>query len=123
MSSWSDADLATLDRVGEIRIAGRRDDGSTRKPVIIWHVVVDGVLYVRSVRGTAGGWYRGVARRFEGTIEWDGAPHAVTFVLDGSRDDEVDAAYFAKYGRGSSSQAITSATAKATTLRVEPAAA
>lgn len=120
MSTWTNEQLRELDRVGEIRVAGRRKDGSLRGLVIVWHVVVDGKLYVRSVRGAEGGWYKGVVRHYEGAISWRGQTQEVTYIADNSADDAIDDAYFAKYGRGSASQSITSATAKTTTLRVEP---
>lgn len=121
MSTWTDDELQTLARTNEIRVAGRRDDGSLRPLVIIWHVVVDGALYARSVYGTEGKWYQGVARHWEGAISWDGQTRDVRCTLDSSHDDAIDAAYFAKYGRGAPSQHITSAAAKETTLRIEPA--
>lgn len=121
MSSWTDEELGALGRAREIRVAGRREDGSLRRLTIIWQVVVDGKVYVRSVRGVDGVWYQGVIRRHEGVITWDEQPRNVVYIPDDSADDLVDAAYYAKYGNGSSSDAITSPTAKVTTLRVEPA--
>lgn len=121
MTDWTASELASLDQVSEIRVAGRRDDGSLRKLVIVWHVVVDGSLYVRSVRGDDGKWYQGVVKRMEGAISWAGQTRDVRYIRDSDHDAAIDDAYFAKYGRGSSSQAITSATATSTTLRVEPA--
>ena len=120
MTSWSEEELRSIADVGEIRVAGRRDDGSLRPLVIVWHVVVDGALYVRSVRGTSGKWYRGVTRHHEGAISWRGGTHDVAYVSDSTKDAEIDAAYFEKYGRGSASRSITSAEAAATTLRIEP---
>lgn len=120
MSGWTDAELRELDRASEVRIAGRRADGSSRTPVIVWHVVVDGALYLRSVKGPQGQWYRGVARYFEGFLSEGGQTRAVAYTLDSSRDAAIDAAYTAKYGSGSSTRAITNALSKQTTLRVDP---
>jgi len=120
VSTWTADELNTLDRLGEIRVAGRRLDGSLRTLTIVWHVVVDRKLYVRSVRGAEGGWYKGVVRHHEGAIAWDGTTREVSYVPDDTADDRIDAAYFAKYGTGSPSRAITNAAARATTLRVEP---
>lgn len=120
MTTWTAQELSSLDRTGEIRVAGRRDDGSLRKLVIIWHVVVDDALYARSVRGTEGKWYQGVIEHFEGAISWGGQTRDVTYTLDDSRDAAIDAAYAAKYGNGSATRAITNATAKQTTLRIDP---
>ena len=47
-----------LDRASQVRVAGRRADGSSRTLVIVWHVVVDGELYLRSVKGPQGEWYK-----------------------------------------------------------------
>src|SRR3954447_16378981 len=120
MTTWTAEELQSLERAGEIRVAGRRQDGSLRTLTIIWHVVVDGSLYVRSVRGAEGSWYKGVLRHQEGAIAWNGTTREVVFVPDTTVDDTIDAAYFDKYGNGSPSRAITNATARATTLRVEP---
>ena len=119
-SGWTDAELGELDRASEVRVAGRRADGTSRTPVIVWHVVVDGTLYLRSVKGPQGQWYRGVARYFEGFLSWAGQTRAVTFTLDSSHDSEIDAAYTAKYGNGSATGAITNDLSTETTLRVDP---
>jgi hypothetical protein len=120
MQEWTHDELARIGRAGELRVAGRRPDGELRRLVTIWHVIVDGALYFRSVYGTKGGWYRGTQATGRGRIESGGVSKDVTFTLDNSRDDEVDAAYRRKYGTGSSVQYITSSTAKETTLRADP---
>ena len=70
MTAWTGQELSSLEGAHKVRVAGRRKDGTFRTPVIVWHVVVGGVLYVRSVRGTEGQWYKGVVRHFEGVIGW-----------------------------------------------------
>jgi hypothetical protein len=120
MSTWTAEELQALDRIDEIRVAGRRQDGSLRTLIIVWHVVVDGRLYVRSVRGIEGSWYKGVIHHHEGAIAWDGTTREVAYIPDDTVDDQIDGAYFKKYGNGSPTRAITNAAARATTLRVEP---
>ncbi|MFI5690742.1 DUF2255 family protein [Kribbella sp. NPDC051586] len=120
MSTWTAEELQGLERISEIRVAGRRQDGSLRTLTIVWHVVVDGSLYVRSVRGADGSWYKGVIRHHEGAISWDGKTREVTYIPDATVDDQLDAAYYTKYGNGSATRAIVNATARPTTLRVEP---
>ncbi|MFF2371864.1 DUF2255 family protein [Agromyces sp. NPDC058110] len=120
MSTWTAEELTALDRASEIRVAGRRDDGTLRTPVIIWHAVVDGALYARSVRGPSGGWYRGVTRNAEGTVSWGGQTREVAYTHDDSHDAALDDAYFAKYGRGASTQSLMTPEARATTLRIDP---
>jgi hypothetical protein len=120
MTAWTGQELSSLEGAHEIRVAGRRKDGTIRTLVIVWHVVVGGALYVRSVRGTEGQWYKGVVRHFEGAISWGAQTREVTYTLDSSHDPEIDAAYAAKYGTGSATRAITSEIATRTTLRVDP---
>ncbi|GAA1728751.1 hypothetical protein GCM10009809_25420 [Isoptericola hypogeus] len=120
MTSWNPADLAAIDADGELHVAAHRPDGTLRTPRIVWHVVVDDALYLRSVRGTDGAWYRGVQRTGTGEIDAGGVRSEVTFTRDDAHDDAIDRAYHAKYGGGSAVQAITSPAATATTLRVEP---
>lgn len=120
--TWAPDELTRLDRAQELRIAGRRDDGTTRNLVIIWAVVVDGQLYVRSVRGTEGAWYKGVQQQHEGSIHSGGVAASVRFE-DVSADDPVqeriDAAYAAKYRSSPSAVAsICSTAARATTMQV-----
>ena len=123
MTIWSEQDLAAIDADGELRVAADRPDGTRHEPRIVWHVVVDGSLYIRSVRGVDGAWYRGVQRTGTGVIDSGGVRADVAFTHDDSRDDAIDAAYHAKYGNGTAVEHITSPTARATTLRVEPAGA
>ena len=50
-TTWTDADLAHFGDAEEVRIAGMRQDGSLRKPVIVWVARVGDELYTRSVNG------------------------------------------------------------------------
>lgn len=123
MSQWNAAELAEVDAEYEIRVAAYRPDNTLRDLRIVWHVVVDDALFIRSVRGVDGAWYRGVQRTGFGVIEAGRREIPVQFVPDGDHDEAIDAAYRAKYGNGSPVQAITSDAARATTLRVEPGVA
>lgn len=120
MTDWNPADLAAIDGTGEIRVAAHRPDGTLRPSTIVWHVVVEDALFVRSVRGDDGAWYRAVRRTGTGAIDAGGVHADVAFTPDDSHDTAIDAAYRAKYGTGSPVRAITNAVATATTLRVDP---
>lgn len=120
MTDWTATDLASIDRDGELQVAAYRPDGTLRTSKIVWHVVVGDTLYIRSVRGTEGAWYRGVQRTGSGVIDAGGVHAEVVFTDDHSRDDAIDTAYPDKYGTGSAVRAITSEQARATTLRVDP---
>jgi hypothetical protein len=122
MDAWTSVELDQLDSANTIRVAGRRADGSPRTLVIVWQVVVGGALYLRSVKGPQGEWYKGVVRHHEGFVSWSGGgSRPVVFTRDDEHDDAIDGAYLEKYGDGSSTRAINSDTAKMTTLRVDPA--
>jgi hypothetical protein len=122
MTTWNPTELGAVGAAGEIEISSLREDGSLTKPVTIWAVRVGEELYVRSVRGDAGGWYRAAERRHEGRIEADATARDVAYEDAAHHlDEEIDAAYKEKYGYPSSSvDSITTDAAKATTIRVVP---
>ncbi|ROS75456.1 DUF2255 family protein [Cellulomonas sp. PhB143] len=121
MPTWNTDDLAAIDGVDEIHVAAHQDDGTLAASRTIWSVVVDGVLYVRSVRGVSGAWYQDVRRTGTGRLDAGDVQADVTFGRDDEHDPAIDAAYHAKYGDGPHVLAITNPEATATTLRVEPA--
>jgi hypothetical protein len=99
MSSWTREELARIEQTDELDLASQRRDGSLRDPVTMW-VVRDGDnLYVRSIHGPAGGWFRGTQTRRQGHIRSGGVDRDVTFVLDTdpALNDRIDAAYRDKY--------------------------
>ncbi|MFJ3404475.1 DUF2255 family protein [Promicromonospora sp. NPDC090134] len=118
-TTWTPEDLAAIDGDGELRVAAHRPDGTLRTSRIVWHVVVDDALFIRSVRGQDGAWYRGVQRTGTGAIDSGGVSAEVTFTPDDAHDAAIDRAYHAKYGDGSAVRSITSPAATATTLRVD----
>jgi hypothetical protein len=122
MSEWKADELDSIGRASELEVAALREDGTLRDPVTIWVVRVGDDLFVRSVRGSAGSWYRGSQQRHEGRIEAGGVERDVGFTeADHGLEDEIDAAYKEKYGYPSSAvDHITSPEARATTLRLVP---
>jgi hypothetical protein len=119
---WNPTELAQIAAAPEIEVSSLREDGALTKPVTIWAVRVDDGLYVRSVKGGAGHWYRAAGRRHEGRIEagetavdvaFEDAPHHL--------DEEIDDAYRQKYGYPSDPvDSVTAEAARATTTRVVP---
>ena len=100
MTQWTKDELTKIGSAEELRIASVRHDGTLRKPVTVWVVPHDGSLYVRSVEGRDGAWFRGIQETHEGRIRAGGVEKGVTFVeAERDLDDEVDAAYRAKYRR------------------------
>jgi hypothetical protein len=124
MTTWTNDELIKVGAAYELRIASLRRDGTLRNPVIIWVVRQGDDLYVRSVNGRTSAWFRGVQVRHEGHIRAGGVDKDVTFVEDDGEaglNDQIDAAYRAKYGYPSSAVShITSPEARAATIKLEP---
>jgi hypothetical protein len=125
MPTWTSDELARIGGAEEIEIAALRPDGRLRKPVIIWVVRHGDDLFVRSVRGATGAWFRGIQARPEGRIWADGVETDVGFVeADHALDDEIDQAYRDKYRAYADTHVppIIRPEARATTLKLVPRA-
>ena len=124
MAAWTGDELAKIGTADELDIAPLRPDGTLRSPVTIWVVRHGDDLYVRSYRGPGGAWFRGVQERHEGHIRSGGVEKDVTFVAetDPSVNNEIDAAYRAKYRSYSSSYVdpMLAPEARAATLKLVP---
>ncbi|WP_329252466.1 DUF2255 family protein [Streptomyces canus] len=122
MTTWTSGELNLIAKADELEIAPLRRDGTPRRPVPIW-VVRDGDdLYVRSFRGTDGGWWRTARASHEGHIRSGGVDKNVTFVevADSETNDRIDTAYRTKYGRFGDAYVNPLVTARSTTLRLTP---
>jgi hypothetical protein len=122
MSKWTDNELSRIGAAEELEIASRRRDGTLRNPVTIWVVRHGDDLYVRSVNGRTSSWFRGVQARHEAHIEAGGVSKDVLLVETDDLNDEIDAAYRAKYRRYAESivGSIVSPNARAATLKLMP---
>jgi len=121
MTSWKSDELNQIAAAEEVRIASERADATLRKPVIVWLVRLDDDLYVRSVNGRSASWFRGVLDRHAGRISADGFEKNIAFVESDDVNDEIDAAYQAKYRRYPSIvPSIVSDKARAATLKLIP---
>ena len=123
MTAWTSHELGTIGAADELEIAPLRRDGTWRKRVTIWVVRHGDDLYVRSAYGRTAGWYRGTRVRHEGHIEAGGVGKDIAFVdADHALDDQIDAAYRAKYHRYGPDYVdlVVSPEARATTLRLVP---
>jgi hypothetical protein len=122
MSTWTSDELDRIGAAEELEIAALRRDGTLRKPVTIWVVRHDDDLYVRSVYGRSSSWFRGAQVRHEGHIQAGGVDKDVLLVETDDLNDEIDAAYRAKYHRYAESivGSIVSPEARAATLKLVP---
>jgi hypothetical protein len=123
MTQWT---IDQLDKIGgaeEVRIASVRRDGTLRKPVTVWVARHGDDVYIRSVRGRSGHWFRGAQDTKQGRVRAGGVQQDVTFVdADPDVSDEVDAAYRAKYRRyaGSILNSVLTPGARSATIKIVP---
>lgn len=124
MTSWTSDELKKIESAEEIRISSLRQDGTLRKPVIIWVVRVGDDIYVRSVNGRGSSWFRGVQSRHQGQIQAGGVVKDVKFVeeQDSAINEQIDAVYRTKYRRYSESiiNHINGSDARAATIMLVP---
>lgn len=124
MTTWTSDELDKIGGADELQVAPLRGDGTPRNPVTIWVVRHGGDLYVRSYRGRDGSWYRAAQARREGRIQAGGVEADVTFAgePDPGINDQIDAAYLAKYRRysGSFLDPMVTPQARSTTLKLAP---
>ena len=95
----------------------------TKHSVPIWIVVVDGVPYVRSVRGPQGRWYRELIARGEGAVVAAGKRTPVKAIQDRTKTaiDGTSDALRRKYKTsGASLASMLRAEVIDTTVRLEP---
>ena len=126
MTQWTSDQLDKFGKAEEVQIASVGRDGKLRKPVTVWAVRHGEDLYVRSVRGRDGHWFRGTQERHEGRIRAGGAQQDITFVeADHNIEDEIDAAYRDKYRRyaGRILDSVLTPEARTSTLKLEPISA
>jgi hypothetical protein len=123
VAGWTSDELQRIAKADELRIASRRRDGTLRDPVTVWAIRDGDDIYVRSVNGRNGKWFRGTQQRHEGHIRAGGVEKDVTFV-EPEKDvaERIDRAYREKYGRYAKSIVDTTLTpaARAATLRLTP---
>jgi hypothetical protein len=117
--------LRLLDEIREVRIETRRDGDSPKHRTIIWVVVVEGEVFVRSVRGPRGRWYREISSNPEGALHVEDVriPVLAAPATEGATVDAVSAAFRSKYQRSSpaSTEAMVRPETLPTTLKLSPA--
>jgi hypothetical protein len=122
MTEWRSDELSRIEGADELDLASVRRDGTLRNPVTIWVVRHGDDLYVRSVNGRTGAWFRGAQDRHEARIHAGDVEKDVLLVETGDVNDEIDAAYRTKYRRYAARIVDTVVTqeARAATLKLVP---
>jgi len=116
------SDLAALAAAEEIDIETRAADGTIHR-VIVWVMVRDGVVYLRSYRGSNGRWYREALADPSVVLHVDGRRIAARTepAADAASIEACSAGLREKYPPSPSLAAMLAAAVLPTTLRVVPA--
>ena len=123
MTGWTSEELTKIEAADELEIASIRLDGTLRNLVTIWVVRLGDDLYIRSVNGRTGAWFRGTQVRHEGRIGAGGVEKDVTFVdADDGINDQIDDAYRSKYRRYAPSivGSVLTPEARSATIKLVP---
>jgi hypothetical protein len=115
-------DEATLRELRDIREIVIRTAKHPETAVVIWAVVAADQVFVRSVSGTKGRWYRDLAAGAPATLEFAGRRLAVWSVpsLDPAAIDRASREYLRKYQPSPYAQAMVKPAILSTTLCLEP---
>lgn len=117
--------LAALDGTDEVHVETSRDASSPKHETVIWAVVVDGDVFVRSVRGEKGRWYREASANPDVTLRVNDQRVPVRAVpeTDARTIEKVGEAIREKYGASypGPTAAMLREEVLATTLRLLPA--
>jgi hypothetical protein len=111
-----------LEAVREVDIETSRAPGSQTRRKTIWIVVDGGDVFVRSLRGAAGRWYRDLMANPQAVLHVDGDAVPVR-AIDASDRDSVErttAALRRKYGPSRSLDSMVRDEMVDATLRLEP---
>ena len=93
-----------------------------KSAVVIWVVVADDEVFVRSWRGTKGRWYRDLAAGGPATLKFAGRELAVQAVpaSDSKAVTRTSEEFLRKYQRSTHAQEMVRSETLPTTLRLEP---
>lgn len=119
MARYYQETLQKLHGCKEIGIRTTKHPGSA---VTIWVVVCGTDVFVRSVRGTKGRWYRDLATGGPATLEFDGEQVAVQAAptTDGPSIEGASQAFLSRYRSSPYATSIVRPEVLETTLRLDP---
>ena len=119
MAKLNSETLRALRDEKEVRI---RTDKHPDSAVVIWIVVADDEVFVRSFRGPKGRWYRDLAAGGPATVEWSGhrVPVQAVPANDAASIERVSREFLSKYRTSSYARAMVQPDTLPTTLRLEP---
>jgi hypothetical protein len=115
-------DADTLRDLRDLREVTIRTEKHPDSAVVIWVVVADDEVFVRSVRGSKGRWYRDLATAGFAALEFGGRRLGVQALRTSDPDSIARASreYLSKYQPSPYAQSMVRADVLPTTLRLEP---
>jgi len=119
--TFEESDLDLLAAAKEIRVETRSPAGEVHK-TIVWPLVRDGIVYLRSYKGPSGRWYREARTDPDIALLFDRKRLAARAVpaTDAASVEACSAALRDKYPRSYSLEAMLVPDVLPTTLRIEP---
>jgi hypothetical protein len=122
--TFEESDLDLLSTAKEIRVETRSKSGEVHK-TIVWPLVRDRVVYLRSYRGPDGRWYREALADPDIALLFDRrrVPARAVPAMDEASVEACSEALREKYRRSYSLEAKLAPAVLPTTLRIEPAPA
>jgi hypothetical protein len=120
--TFDESDLDLLAKLEEVNVETRSAAGDVHS-TIVWPVVRDGVVYLRSYKGTSGRWYREAIADPAIALVVDGRrlPARAVPASDAASVEACSAALRDKYPSDYSLEAMLLPAVLPTTLRIEPA--
>jgi hypothetical protein len=115
-------DAETMRELRDVREVAIRTEKHRESAVVIWVVVADDEVFVRSWRGAEGRWYRDLAAGGPATLEYAGRRLAVQAspADDRAAVARVSREFLRKYQRNNHAQEMVRSETLPTTLRLEP---
>jgi len=115
-------DADTLGELRDVQEVAIRTEKHPKSAVVIWVVVADDNVFVRSVRGGKGRWYRDLAAGGSATLEFAGHRLGVQAfpASDAASIERASHEFLRKYQASRYAQSIVRAEILPTTLRLEP---
>ena len=115
-------DTDTLRELCERQEVAIRTEKHPESATTIWVVVSDTDVFVRSVRGAKGRWYKDLAGGGPATLEFNGQRVAVRAVpaADATSIERASREYLSKYGSSPYAEPMVRSEVLPTTLRLEP---
>ncbi len=118
----TDFDADIVRELRDLQEVAIRTGKHPRTAVVIWVVVAGDQVFVRSVRGARGRWYRDLAEGGPATLEFGGRRLEVQAVPERNPDaiERASREYLRKYQPSPYAQSMVRAEVLPTTLRLEP---